>query len=146
MTTTDAIVHDFDGVSTDVLGYSLITERKIADLRYSIIDGEGAERLIPFRWHSFRVADSTLIILAAFDSPTIGTNEMAVYLNYFKRVTTVEIVDVDSVGHYADWSMKSDMRRDLFRAVKVFSWRAYDTCVLREWPAGTNPAERMETL
>ena len=140
------LVDDFDNVSTDSCGYIVITEREIADLRYSLIDDEGVERLIPLRWHSLHVQESTLIILAEFDSEIIGVIEVAVYLNYFNRVTMVEIVDADDVIHYADWCMKSDMRGDLWQAVKSLAWRAYDTGAVREWPTGTNPADRMETL
>ena len=140
------LVEDFDNVSTDDYGYIVITEREIADLRYSLIDDEGVERLIPLRWHSFHVQESTLIILAEFDSPIIGVTEVAVYLNHFKQVTTVEIIDAIGESHYADWSMKSDTRGDLWQAVKSLAWRAYDTCVVREWPSGTNPADRMESL
>lgn len=140
------LVEDFDNVSTDDCGYILITEREIADLRYSLIDDEGVECLIPLRWNSFHVEDSTLIILAEFDSPIMGVIEAAAYLDYFKRVTTLETVDADSVGHYVDWHMKSDMRADLLQAVKSFAWRVYDTGVVREWPPGINPAERLETL
>ena len=140
------LVDDFDNVSTDDCGYIVITVGEIADLRYSLIDDEGVERLIPLRWHSFHVQESTLIILADFDSPIIGVTEVAVYLNYFKRVTTLEVVDADGASHYIDWQMKSDMKGDLYQAAKVFSWRVYDTGVLREWPSGTNPADRLETL
>ena len=140
------LVEDFDNVSTDDCGYIVITEREIADLRYSLIDDEGVERVIPLRWHSFHVQESTLIILAEFDSPIIGVTEVVVYLNYFKRVTMVEVVDADGASHYADWNMKTDMRGDLWQAVKSLAWRAYDTGVVREWPKGTNPADRMETL
>ena len=140
------LVNDFDNVSIDDCGYIVITEREIADLRYSLIDDEGVERLIPLRWHSFHVQESTLIILADFDRPIIGVTEVAVYLNYFKRVTTVEIIDAIGESHYADWRMKSDMRADLWLAVKSLARRAYDTGVVREWPKGTNPADRMESL
>ena len=140
------LVDDFDDVSTDDCGYIVITEREIADLRYSVIDDEGVERLIPLRWHSFHVQESTLIILAEFDSPIIGVTEVAVYLNYFKRVTMVEVIDAIGESHYVDWYMKTDMRTDLWQTVKSLAWRAYDTGVVREWPKGTNPADRMESL
>ena len=140
------LVDDFDDVSTDSSGYIVITEREIADLRYSLIDDEGVERLIPLRWHSFHVQDSTLIILAEFDSPIIGVTEVVVYLNYFKRVTMVEITDADSTLHYVDWHMKTDMRADLWQAVKSLAWHAYDTGMVCEWPKCTNPADRMESL
>ena len=140
------LVEDFDNVSTDDCGYIVITERQIADLRYSLIDDEGVERLIPLRWHSFHVQESTLIILADFDSPIIGVTEVAVYLNYFKRTTMLEMVDADGASHYVDWHMRSDMRADLWQAVKSLAWRAYDTGAVREWPKGTNPADRMESL
>ena len=140
------LVEDFDNVSTDDCGYIVITEREIADLRYSLIDDEGVERLIPLRWHSFHVQESTLIILAEFDSPIIGVTEVTVYLNYFKRETMVEIIDAIGESHYVDWHMKSDMRGDLWQAVKSLARRAYDTGVVREWPRGTNPADRMESL
>ena len=140
------LVDDFDNVSTDSCGYIVITEREIADLRYSLIDDEGVERLIPLRWHSFHVRESTLIILADFDSEIIGIIEVAVYLNYFNRVTMVEIVDADDAIHYVDWHMMSGLRGDLWQAVKSLAWRAYDTGAVREWPTGTNPADRMETL
>ena len=140
------LVEDFDNVSTDDCGYILITEKEIADLRYSIIDDEGVERLIPLRWHSFRVQESTLIILAEFDNPIIGVTEVAVYFNYFKRATTVEIIDAIGESHYTDWQMKPNMRTDLLLAVKSLAWRAYDIGGAREWPKGTNPAYRMESL
>ena len=139
------LVEDFDNVSTDSCGYIVITEREIADLRYSLIDDEGVERLIPLRWHSFHVQESTLIILAEFDSPIIGVTEVVVYLNYFKRVTMVEIIDAVGESHYADWRMKSDMRGDLWQAVKSLAWRAYDTGAVREWPNGLNPDEWLES-
>ena len=140
------LVDDFDDVSTDDCGYIVITEREIADLRYSLIDDEGVERLIPLRWHSFRVQETTLIIMAEFDSPIIGVTEVAVYLSYFKRVTMVEIIDAIGESHYVDWHMKTDMRADLWQAVKSFGWRVYDNGVVREWPKGTNPADRIESL
>lgn len=125
---------------------ALITEKKIADLRYSIINDNGVEVLLPIRWRASRLFDTRLIIEAATDQLPISIYGMSVVLDHFRRVTTVEIVDADSVGHYADWLMKSSMRLDLFQAVKVFARRAYYTGVLREWPSGTNPAERMESL
>ena len=140
------LVADFDNVSTDDCGYIVITEREIADLRYSLIDDEGVECLIPLRWHSFHVQESTLIILAEFDSPIIGVTEVAVYHNYFKWVTTVEIIDAIGESHYVDWKMKTDMRADLLQAVKSLAQRAYDTGEVCEWPKGTNPADRMESL
>ena len=140
------LVEDFDNVSTDDCGYIVITEREIADLRYSHIDDEGVERLIPRRWQAFHVQESTLIILAEFDSPIIGVTEVAVYLNYFKRVTMVEIIDAIGESHYADWLMKSDMRADLLQAVKVLAWHVSDTGEVCEWPKGLNPDESLETL
>ena len=125
---------------------ALITEKGIADLRYSIIDDGGVERHIPIRWRAFRLFDTRLIIEAATEQLPSSIYGMSVVLDHLRRVTTVEIVDADSVGHYADWHMKSDMRADLWQAVKSFAWRMYDICVVREWPSGTNPAERMESL
>ena len=123
-----------------------ITEKGFADLRYSLIDDEGVERLIPIRWHTFRVFDTRLVIHTATDPLPSSIYGMSVVLDHLKRVTTVEIVDADSVGHYADWHMKADLRGDLLQAVKVFARRAYGTGVVREWPKGTNPADRMESL
>ena len=125
---------------------AMITEKKIADLRYSVIDNNGVEVLLPIRWRTFRLFDTWLIIEAATEKLPSSIYGMSVVLDHFRRVTTVEIVDADSVGHYADWHMKSNMRLDLFQAVKVFARRAYYTGVLREWPKGTNPADRMESL
>ena len=124
---------------------ALITEKEIADIRYSIIDDDGVEAPLPIRWRAFRLFDTRLIIEAATEQLPSSIYGMSVVLDNLRRVTTVEIVDADSVGHYADWHMKKDMRGDLYQAVKVFAWRAHDTGVVREWPTGTNPADRMET-
>ena len=123
-----------------------ITEKEIADLRYSIIDDEGVERLIPIRWQTFRVIGARLVIHTATDPLPSSIYGMSVVLDHLKRVTTVEIVDADSVGHYADWHVKADLRGNLLQAVKVFARRAYGNSVVREWPSGTNPADRMESL
>ena len=125
---------------------AMITEKKIADLRYSVIDDNGVEVLLPIRWHAFRLFDTRLIIEAATEHLPISIYGMLVVLDHFRRVTTVEFVYADSVGHYADWHMKSEMRADLWQAVKSFALRVYDTDVVREWPSGTNPVERMESL
>ena len=125
---------------------ALITEKKIADLHYSIIDDDGVEVLLPIRWRAFRFFDTLLIIEAATEHLPSSIYGMSVILDHFRRVTTVEIINADSVAHYADWHMKSEMGLDLYQAVKVFAQRAYDTDVVHEWPSGTNPVERMESL
>ena len=110
-----------------------ITEKEFADLRYSIIDAEGVEVPLPIRWHTFRVIGARLVVHAATDPLPSSIYGMSVVLDHLKRVTTVEIVDADSVGHYADWHMKADLRGDLLQAVKVFAWRTHDTGAVREW-------------
>ena len=110
-----------------------ITEKEFADLRYSIIDAEGVEVPLPIRWHTFRVIGARLVVHTATDPLPSSIYGMSVVLDHLKRVTTVEIVDADSVGHYADWHMKADLRGDLLQAVKVFAWRTHDTGAVREW-------------
>ena len=110
-----------------------ITEKELADLRYSVIDAEGVEVPLPIRWHTFQVFDAWLVIHAATDHLPSSIYGMTVVLHHLKRVTTVEIVDADGVGHYADWHTKADLRGDLLEAVKVFAWHTHDTAAVREW-------------
>ena len=140
------LVEYFDNVSTDDCGYIVITEREIADLRYSLIDDEGGERIVPLRWHTFDVLDATLTIHAALYRPIEGATEVLVHFDYFKRVTSVEIVEDNSVGHYANWPMKSDMRGDLFQAVSVLARRWPGKWVVREWPIGSGNFNKWDVL
>ena len=123
-----------------------ITEKEMADIRYSLIGDDGDERLIPIRWRTFRLFDTRLVIEAATEHLPSSIYGVSVVLDHFRRVTTVEIVDADSVGHYVDWHMKSDMRADLLQAVKSLARRLRDTGEVCEWPKGLNPDEWLEPL
>ena len=140
------LIDDFDDISTDDDGYILITDEEIADLTYSLIDDEGAERLIPLRWHSFDVSDSNLNIIAKFDRPVGEYTEMSVLFDHLNRETSVELVDEYGSTNHLCWDMSSDTRVDLYHAVRFLTFLTLDTNVVREWPSGTNPADRMESL
>ena len=125
---------------------ALITNEEIAGICYSFLDDEGVEHRIPLRWHSFIVSDSALSIMAEVDGAVGDVTEVSVLFDHLNRETSVEIVDEHGSTRHMCWDMSHDTRADLYQAVRFLIFLAHDTSTVREWPSGTNPAERMESL